>query len=251
MNLNKLLAPFPESQVSWRIGQAGKKGNGEIWAKALVYFDARNAMNRLDEVLGPQNWQDKYRREGTATICAIGVKIGDEWVWKEDASDESDIEAVKGSVSGAFKRACVKWGVGRYLYDIKDDNFVKIVDQKTPGAIYAKTEKLGVFYWLPPSLPTWATPKKDATMDNALANAAKKAVSNPLPPSTSGPSQIVTGAKITEPQLKRLFAIQKKHGVTDDHCKEMAERLGITCSRKDMTRTQYDSLVSAVKAWKA
>src|SRR5690606_17516766 len=38
----------------------------------------------------------------------------------------TDVEADKGGISDAFKRAAVKWGVGRYLYGVESP-WVKIV----------------------------------------------------------------------------------------------------------------------------
>lgn len=166
IDFKKLAEPFSGNRISWRIGQCGKTQDGKIWIRALAYFDARDGMDRLDEVVGPDNWQDEYRKVGDATICRLGISFergpdGQKiWVWKEDASDETDIEAVKGGMSGAFKRACVKWGIGRYLYDLKE-GFASTCDKGTEGAIYAKTQELGVFYWLPPRLPDWALPENE------------------------------------------------------------------------------------------
>lgn len=41
-----------------------------------------------------------------------------EWVTKADGAGDSDVEAEKGAISDALKRAAVKWGIGRYLYDL-------------------------------------------------------------------------------------------------------------------------------------
>jgi len=41
---------------------------------------------------------------------------GTGWVTKSDGAEDSTIEAVKGAYSDSFKRACVKWGIARYLY---------------------------------------------------------------------------------------------------------------------------------------
>jgi hypothetical protein len=62
---------------------------------------------------------NRYVMEGTKTVCEIGIKCGDEWVWKADGAGDSDIEAEKGALSDAFKRAAVRWGIGRYLYKLK------------------------------------------------------------------------------------------------------------------------------------
>lgn len=49
-------------------------------------------------------------------ICRIGIFINEHWVWKSDGGSESNIEKAKGLLSDSFKRAAVKWGVGRFLY---------------------------------------------------------------------------------------------------------------------------------------
>lgn len=109
-----LAAPFPPHRVSWRIGSTTKdKARG----MALAYVDARDVMERLDEVCGVDGWQNRYSHTQGKTVCEIAVKIGDEWIWKADGAGDSDIEAEKGALSDAFKRAAVRWGVGRYLYD--------------------------------------------------------------------------------------------------------------------------------------
>lgn len=116
MNLKKLADPFPPSKVSWRIGQVVK--NNPSKASALCYIDARDVMEKLDEAVGPQCWQDRYEVHGPRVICTISIKIGDEWVGKSDGAGDTQVEGEKGGISDAFKRAAVKWGVGRYLYDI-------------------------------------------------------------------------------------------------------------------------------------
>jgi hypothetical protein len=111
-----LRAPFPPAQISWRIGSTnGDKTRG----LALAYMDARDVMQRLDEVCGPANWQDRYEFAGPRTVCYLSIRIGDEWITKADGAGDSDVESEKGSISDALKRAAVKWGIGRYLYDVE------------------------------------------------------------------------------------------------------------------------------------
>lgn len=117
MDLAKLKEPFPQSQVSWRAQTVTKSGDKAL---ALAYIDARDVMERLDAVCGPENWQCRYSHADKKTICEIGVKVGEEWVWKADGAGDSDVEAEKGALSDAFKRAAVRFGIGRYLYDIGD-----------------------------------------------------------------------------------------------------------------------------------
>lgn len=122
----KLKAPFPKSQVSWRAQTLTKNGDKAL---ALAYIDARDVMERLDDVVGPGRWQNRYSHSDKKTICEIGILIADpsdefpslnpQWVWKSDGAGDSDVEAEKGALSDAFKRAAVRWGIGRYLYDLE------------------------------------------------------------------------------------------------------------------------------------
>lgn len=109
----KLSAPFPPAQVSWRVGVTNADKTKGL---ALAYLDARSVMHRLDEVIGAQHWQCRYPFAG---CCEIGLFIDPlGWVWKANGAGQPDIEAEKGQYSDAFKRAAVLWGIGRYLYDL-------------------------------------------------------------------------------------------------------------------------------------
>lgn len=112
----QLSSPFDPSEVDWRVGSTTQD---KTKGMALAYIDARTVMDRLDTVCGPAGWQNRYVIEGTKTVCEIGIKCGDEWVWKSDGAGDSDVEAEKGALSDAFKRAAVRWGIGRYLYNLK------------------------------------------------------------------------------------------------------------------------------------
>lgn len=110
-----LASEFPHEAISWRAQSVTKDGTK---AMALAYIDARDVMRRLDDVCTPAGWQCRYPHADKKTICEIGIKVGDEWVWKANGAGDTDIEAEKGAVSDAFKRAAVLWGIGRYLYDM-------------------------------------------------------------------------------------------------------------------------------------
>lgn len=124
----RLSEPFPIESIHWRVGATNAKQNGGKATKgvALAYIDARDVMDRLDIVCGPEGWQDKYIETGNgATCCSIGIALSDPWndkdclwIWKSDGAGRTDYEGDKGQFSDAFKRAAVKFGVGRYLYDL-------------------------------------------------------------------------------------------------------------------------------------
>ena len=111
INLSKLSEPI--KSVKWRV-QSAKNGR----AVCVPYVDARDVMDRLDEVCGMENWQDRHREEKGHIYCEVGIKVNGNWIWKSDVGSESNIEGSKGESSDSFKRACVKWGVGRFLYSI-------------------------------------------------------------------------------------------------------------------------------------
>lgn len=113
---DKLSAPFPPEAIHWRAQTLTQDGNKAL---ALAYLDARDVADRLDAVVGPECWQDYYDETAKGRVlCKLSIRINDEWITKSDGSGDSDIEGEKGGISGAFKRAGVKWGIGRYLYDI-------------------------------------------------------------------------------------------------------------------------------------
>lgn len=109
-----LTAPFPADAVSWRVGSTNRE---KTKGMALAFIDARDVMDRLDAVCGPDGWQDRYPHANGKTVCEIDIWCGDRgWVTKSDGAGDTDFEANKGALSDAFKRAAVRWGIGRYLY---------------------------------------------------------------------------------------------------------------------------------------
>jgi len=82
----------------------------------VAYVDSRQVQDKLDDVVGPENWTDEYMEVDKQLFCRIGIKTDNGWVYKTDCGTESMTEKEKGQVSDAFKRAAVKWGVGRFLY---------------------------------------------------------------------------------------------------------------------------------------
>lgn len=108
-----LAAAFDPDEVKTRSGGKGP---------AVRYITARTVANRLDNVLGPENWWDRYSAAGEhSVLCALTIRLPDgQEITKCDAggaagmADEGDDD--KSQYSDAFKRAAVKWGIGRYLY---------------------------------------------------------------------------------------------------------------------------------------
>ncbi len=119
MDLTKLKEPLGIEDIDFRVQSINKGG----YATILAYKDARVDMNRLDKVVGAENWQRDHKEIKNVVYCGIGIycKTIEEgftnWVWKWDAGAESFTEKQKGEASDSFKRAGFNWGIGRELYD--------------------------------------------------------------------------------------------------------------------------------------
>jgi hypothetical protein len=149
-----LRAPFPVDQVRWRIQRKTKDGKKAL---VLAYIDARDVQDRLDTVMGPDHWEVSYAEQASGIMLAtIRLRFHsvdkeddnkeyfyDEWVSKSDGAGETQVEAEKGKVSGALKRAAVAWGIGRYLYSL-GTNWVTLKND------YGDFD--------PPKMPGWAIP---------------------------------------------------------------------------------------------
>jgi hypothetical protein len=143
-----LAAPFSASDLEWRAGAVNKE---KTRALALAYITSRAVMDRLDRVVGPANWRDEYRPgPDGGLICGLSLRVEGEWITKWDGAENTLFEEVKGGLSGAFKRAAVKWGIGRYLY--------RLPSVWVPCAVAGKTIALKAT----PPLPEWALPVSDA-----------------------------------------------------------------------------------------
>lgn len=122
-----LAAPFETHEVKIRPAQGGRQ---------LHYITARTAMNRLDEILGPENWWDEYLPSANSVLCKLSVRLPDgSVVTKADAggyagmADQGDDD--KSGFSDSFKRACAKFGVARYLYR---DGVPQFACEREPGS---------------------------------------------------------------------------------------------------------------------
>lgn len=140
-----LAAPFEAGVIKWK--PQSVKNNRCL---AVAFIDARIVEDRLDEVLGAENWQDSYETlNDGSVVCRLAVRFATEWVTKSDVgslSEQPDAgDKLKAAFSDALKRAAVKFGVGRYIYRLP----LSWVDFDP-----AKKQIVN-----PPQLPQWALPK--------------------------------------------------------------------------------------------
>lgn len=210
--LQRLAAPFPESAVKWRSALSGINGKGEPFVLAVPYIDARAIQDRLDQVVGAENWMAEYRQgPGNGTMCKLSVRINGSWVSKEDGADQSEIEPIKGGISNSFRRAAVVFGIGRYLYAL--NQFYGIV---TDNGLYkgsAKNKATGQwtnFRWSPPRLPAFAVPESNLKIlsgDKAASTQKEppKPAAKATQPPVMGKKAEITMADVPE-SLRDLFA---------------------------------------------
>lgn len=112
----ELMKPFKESELEHKVGATNKEKTKGL---LLTYITARAIQNRLDEVVGIENWRVSYKEIADGYIATLEIRIGGEWIAKQDGADKTEFEAVKGGISSALKRAASAWGIGRYLYDLE------------------------------------------------------------------------------------------------------------------------------------
>ena len=151
--LEALGQPFPYSDVHWRMQYVDPNTSEGF---AVPYLDARAIADRFDNVIGQGNWNDSYEtwhtytetttergketvREIQSQLCTIYVYNEErkEWLGKTDGAENTDIESIKGGLSDSFKRAAVKWNVGRYMYKM--------------NTIWIKAKKRGKSYVVDPN----------------------------------------------------------------------------------------------------
>lgn len=165
----KFVMPFAPDDIEWRVQQAGYTKDGKkIWAQVLAYVTNRAIQERLDDVCGIDRWKNIYEKAPDGGVmCGISIKFDEEWLTKWDGAENTHVEAVKGGLSGAMKRAAVQWGIGRYLYNLEATfaNCQKDKPEDMKGwmrttAKLNKDDKFPtVFYYKIPILPTWARPE--------------------------------------------------------------------------------------------
>lgn len=208
INFKALHNPFPAEDIEWRVQSCGEKDK-KPWAIVLAYVTSRAIQERLDEICRPENWQLEIKPIEGGYMAGIGIRHDGAWVWKWDGAQKTDIEPLKGGISGAVKRAAVHWGIGRYLYSLKA-TFADITDR---GDYKGKTKEGTHFKWNPPKLPIWALPEGQGVVGGLPPSEPEKVAETPSEEATEedksiGEVTIDIGACNS---LKHLENIYKKY----------------------------------------
>jgi hypothetical protein len=165
---DKLSAPFNPEDVSWKPQTVDYSAKTAL---AVAYADPRAYVDRLNEVFGVGGWSDSYRFTATPfnkfikgkkawgdkpatedkeiagnkviVVATLEVPAYGILISSTGDSDAADENAATSAEAQAFKRAAMKLGLGRYLYELPKQT-----------ARYDKGK------WIdgPPQLPDWAIP---------------------------------------------------------------------------------------------
>jgi len=110
----QLSEPFAAHDVKYRPGATTRDKTKAI---ALAYADPRTYEDRLNTTV-PGNWSVEFTPWGDhRIICRLTIH-GITRSSTGEAPDAPDATAGTSAEAQAFKRACTKFGLGRYLYDL-------------------------------------------------------------------------------------------------------------------------------------
>ena len=220
--LEQLAQPFPVEAVFWR---AGALTRDKKRAQALAYAEPRTYEDVLNR-LCPGDWSCVFVPWGESRIiCELSVH----GVTRSSTGEfEEDKNAfAKGTVAEAqaFKRACSKFGLGRYLYELD-----------TPWVDYdsAKGRLLET-----PKLPAKFTPQSGKTSVKSPANKA-------VPSSTANSNEVPTDSpRLSNDRAQGMHKELGKLGITE-HYLFAAEVLG----REVGSLTELTE-VEALEVWRS
>lgn len=102
-----------EIPFKWRVQSFSKQ---KPQATCVAYIDSRDVQDVLDANC---LWSDRYYEENGMLFCEITIHADGREYKRSDTGSESQADKEKGHSSDAFKRAAVKFGVGRFLYSQK------------------------------------------------------------------------------------------------------------------------------------
>ena len=104
-----------EISHKWRVQSFSKNKPS---ATVVAYIDARDGIDLLNKY-AVYGWEREHYMVGNNTYCKVGIFMPDGSVqYRSDVGVESNTDGVKGEASDSFKRACVNWGIGGFLYDL-------------------------------------------------------------------------------------------------------------------------------------
>lgn len=224
---------------------------------AMAYIDARLIQDRLDEVVGPENWEDAYDLLPDGSVmCRLKIKLGDQWITKIDVGSPSEQpdsgDRLKAAVSDALKRAAVKFGIGRYLYRLP----AQWVDYDPVKKQIAQVPQMPAFA-IPKAPKAQPAPKVEAKVAPDAKRDAPKVEAKPEPATAATkPEATKAGLPANGQELhQRLREYDKKlaaqklcqPGALLSHVTQAGVKAGYTANMNDWNGPAIPFAVDAVK----
>lgn len=219
----------------WRVQSFSKKvdenDKREPKATVVAYIDARSVSDMLNEY-AIYGWSDEYYEVAGNTYCKVGIVMPDgTMMWKSDCGVESNQDKEKGQASDAFKRACVKWGIGRFLYNLGTE-YVRANEHKLANNYPHLLDEQGKRIW-------------DLTeyINNRRNNVTPKYQSAPAPSPAPAPAlQPNTSFAVTNDNVKKLIDAEedRKAKALDmlKKVKSISTSKGIMVKQKEFKATE-------------
>jgi hypothetical protein len=170
----RLVEPFAPSEIRWRVTHTTQDGHR---GAVIAFADPRAYTDRLNQIFTPTGWtrdyevttisavsrlkRDKVIQTGKVLVtCKLTIhRLGSHTGSGEEWADEQN--AMTAAEAQAFKRACVCFGLGRYLYNF-EEVWVPLDEHGRPLST--------------PSLPSWALPKSRTGRKMSTPTAIPQAV---------------------------------------------------------------------------
>jgi hypothetical protein len=198
--LDELQVPFDASLVRWRAHET-RMDQRRLLGLVLPYADPRAYTDRLNLLVTPVGWTNKYEVTTTPTkivvTCQLSINAlgthsgtGEEWARNEHAATSAEAQA--------FKRACSNFGLGRYLYSF-EGKWLDLDGERRPRAI--------------PALPDWATPdgwRRGLRPSTAICSV--QTVDNPQANGTNGGTQATPSTSNGKNVVREIMSMEKELG---------------------------------------
>lgn len=233
--LKSLAKPIP---FQWRVQSVSK---AKPQASCVAYIDSRDVQNVLDEFC-VEGWQSDYKEIAGQLFGGIGIRINGEWEWRWDCGTESNTEKEKGRASDAFKRAAVKWGVGRFLYSM-DIQYVKTNEEKKAQNSPYPVDEQGKRIWdLTEFLNRRIASKTPRQAMQVESVEEPKKVPQALPPvEPAKPLKVLDKAVAVEKKLNALVAKFKRGKAW-----LKADLIAKGVTYESMSKEQYEALLEVI-----
>ncbi|QJX00315.1 Rad52/Rad22 family DNA repair protein [Frigoriglobus tundricola] len=244
-----LAAPFEPRDVKYKPQMV--KNNRCL---AMAYIDARLIQDRLDEVLGVENWEDGYKiLPDGSVMCRLRCKLGDRWITKTDVGSPSEQpdggDRLKAAFSDALKRAAVKFGVGRYLYRLP----AQWVDYDPVKKQIVQVPQMPAIGIPKPKAPSPSAPNPSV---NLSKSEAPKAAAAPTPP-IQAPKPVAVPTSPPQPNAEAPKPAPKPEPKVEaakvepkaDTSKPEAPKSGLPSNGQELHRRlqEYDAKLAAQK----